>query len=189
MIKKILSFLFLISFFSIPLSATEPLSFKKALKKYHRHGENFNPSTFHDNITWDAIYKSSQFREAATYKIAKDYRISDDELKSKLWDEEQEAAKGPEFILLVYTYSKTWNDLDSKESVWKLRLEGSGKQFDPESITPFKPTPLQTSLYPYIDPWTKCYSVLFPKEAYSILDGDFSLGIFGVKGKSTLRWK
>ncbi len=187
--KKIFSILFLLLFISAPLLAAEPISFKKALKKYHRFGQNFNPSTFHDNISWHVIYKSPEFREAFAYKYAKDYRLSAEELKSKLWDEEQEAAKGPEFILIVYTYSKSWNDLDSKDSVWKLRLEAGDKQFDPLSITSFKPTPLETSIYPYMDPWTKAYSVLFPKEADAALENDFSLSIFGVKGKSTLKWK
>jgi len=186
---KKLFFSFLMILWASSAAWAEPLSFKKALKKYHRHGENFNASTFHDNITWDAIYKSPEFREASAYKYAKDYRLSDEELKSRLWNESQEAAKGPEFILLVYTYSKAWNDLDSKQSVWKLRLEGEGKQFEPLSITAFKPTPLDTSMYPFFDPWTKAYSVLFPLEAYEVLDGDFSLAIFGAKGKSTLRWK
>lgn len=186
--RKIFFILSLV-FFAIPLFASEPLSFKKALQKYHRQGQNFNPSTFHDNISWHVIYKSSEFREAVAYKYAKDYRLSEEELKSRLWDEAQETAKGPEFILIVYTYSKSWNDLDSKESVWKLRLEGNNKQFDPLSITSFKPTPLETSMYPYMDPWTKAYSAIFPKEAESILAGDFSLSVFGVKGKSTLKWK
>ena len=188
MTKKIFSILCLLLFSSL-LFASEPLSFKKALKKYHRHGESFSFSTLFDNITWDVVYKSPEFREAATRKLAKDYRWTEDELKTKLWDEDHEAAKGPEFIAMVYTYHKTWNDLDVKDSIWKLRLEGDGKQFEAVSIVKIKPTPIDTSLYPFVDPWTKAYSVVFPQEAYSILDGNFSLSVFGVKGKNTLRWK
>lgn len=186
--KKIILSL-LLCFMALSATAADVPSFKKALKKYHRHGAQFNFSTFHDNITWDVIYKSAEFREAAAYKYAKDYRLSDSELQAKLVDEEQAALKGPEFIVLVFTYSKAWNNFDAPDSVWKLRLEAEGKQFDPVSIVAFKPTPLETSLYPFFDPWTKAYSVLFPTEAYAVLNEQFSLSAFGAKGKSTLRWK
>ncbi len=186
--KKIILSL-LLCFVTLSAFADDVPSFKKVLKKYHRHGEHFNFSTFHDNITWDVVYKSAEFREAAAYKYAKDYRLSDSELKAKLIEEEQAALKGPEFIVLVYTYSKSWNNFDAPDSVWKLRLEGEGKQFDPVSIQEFKPTPLDTSLYPYYDPWIKSYSVLFPVEAYAVLNEQFTLSAFGVKGKNTLRWK
>lgn len=178
----------LIALLAFPVFADDAPSYKKALKKFHRHGEQFNFSTFHDNITWDVIYKSAEFREAMAYKYAKDYRLNDAELQSRLADEQRAALKGPEFIVLFYTYGKTWNDLAAVDSVWKIRLEGDGKQFDPIGIQEFKPTAIDTVMYPYYDPWIKSYSVLFSPEAYSILEGKFSLSVFGARGKNTLRW-
>ncbi len=187
--KLKLLFTFLILFFTRSLFADDFLSFKQALKKYHRHGEAFSFETFHDNLAWDVVYRSLEFREAVSRKYAKDYRLSEEDLKSKLWEDGQEAAKGPEFIVVFYAYNKKWNDLEEKDSIWKMRLAGDGRSFDPVNIVKMKPTPLDQSFYPFMAPWTKTYSVLFPKEAYLALEGDFSLSLFGVKGKDTLRWK
>jgi len=167
---------------------TDDLSYRQALKKYHRHGEKYSWDTLHENIYWDVIYKSVEFREAYERKYAKDYKLGPEELQTRIQQAHTEAERGPEFFVIFTTYSKAWNDLDMKDSIWRLRLVVDDRMIEPVSIAKIKPTPLDASFYPFITPWARVYTVLFPAGALSSNSGDFKLSVFGVKGKQKLTW-
>lgn len=168
--------------------AVDPLSFKQALKKYHRHGEFFNRQNLHANIFWDVVYKDKEFREAMSRVYAEKYQLSESELQSRIWNEYQEAERGPEFVVILYTYDKKWNDLDSRESIWRLRLEREDQEYTPVSVVKVKPTPTDETFYPFSAPWTQMYVVLFPKGSLSGSPQNFKLTLYGLKGQNTLTW-
>ncbi|MFO1520359.1 MAG: hypothetical protein U1F57_11975 [bacterium] len=170
-------------------SRAEELSFKKTLKKYHRHGEKYNWDTLHENIHWDVIHKTDEFRRAYEREYAKYYKLSPEELNTRTVQSLEEGEKGPEFLVILSTYSRKWNDLDSKDSIWRLRLENGGETYEPVSISLLKTNPIDATFYPYIYPWSKVYSVLFPKGAVTSSSSDYKLTLFGVKGQQTLHWE
>ncbi len=188
--KKILKLfsIFLLLGFSLQASASDA-SYNKILKKYHRRGEKFNFGIFHDTLLWDVVFKSAEFREAAMRKYAKDYQLSEEDLKAKLFEAEQDYEEGPEFQVILYTYDRKWNDLELKNSVWRVKLESGDQSFDPVKITKIKLDAINTAFYPYNDPWTMMYSVRFPREALTAVQNDFSLSIYGARGQNTLHWK
>ena len=100
----------------------------------------------------------------------------------------EEAERGDEFFVILTTYSKIWNDLDSKDSIWRLRVLSGDERIPPTSITKIKPTPVDTTFYPYVFPWSKVYVVVFPKGSVPSENSEFKLSLYGVKGQQTLNW-
>lgn len=184
-----LGILLLSSLFCVLSKAEEPLSFREALKKYHRHGEYFSAQSMHANIVWDAVYRSEEFREAQAKKYAQWYHLTDAELQSRLWEEREEARRGAQFIVVLYTYSPKWNDLDAQDSIWRLRLEMGSESYEPVSISKMKPSPLDLTYYPYGAPWSKMYSVWFAPEILASGVRDFRLTLYGAKGQQTLHFQ
>ena len=168
-------------------ASEEGLKYKDALKKYHRHGEFFNAKNLHAHIVWDVVYKSPEFRESAARTYAKYYRLTEAELDALLQRERLEAEKGEEFIVVLYTYDRKWNDLEKEDSIWRIRAEVGSQAHEPMSIQKVKPTPIERFMYPYMRPWTTMYSVRFPR---GILGPDaFALDLFGVLGHQDLKWE
>lgn len=187
--NKILCYIFLIvSLLTSSVCLAQNLSYKQSLKKFHRHGEKYSWQTLHENIYWDAIFKSADFREAYEREYGKVYKLSPEEIQTHIQQAREEAEHGDEFLVILTTYSKVWNDLDAKESIWRLRLMLGGEQIEPTSITKIKPTPVDATLYPFLTPWAKVYTVVFPKGSVSSEHADFKLSLFGVKGQQTLTW-
>jgi hypothetical protein len=187
--KKAISILLFFGLFAWFLPAkAEELSYSKVLKKYHRHGEKYSWDTLHENIFWDVIYQSMEFREAYERQYGKYYKLTPAEIATRIEEERQDAEAGDEFLVILNTYSKVWNDLDSKDSIWRLRLLVGNDSIAPESIKKIKPTPIDATFYPFILPWEKVYRVVFPRGSVPAENSDFRLSLYGVKGQETLTW-
>jgi hypothetical protein len=186
--KKTFFLLALLLLFPAGGRADDDLSFRAALKKYHRHGEFFNNQNLHASIVWDVVYKSGEFREALARRYAKAYRLTDQELSARLLEEKEEARLGPEFMVILYTYDRKWNDLDKEDTIWRIRLAAGNESFEPVRITKLKPTPLDQTFYPFMETWTHAYLVLFPPGSLADDLQTFQLSLFGIKGHQTLTW-
>src|SRR5262245_56396245 len=186
--KKIFFLLALLLLFPTGSRADDDLSFGQALKKYHRHGEFFNSQNLHASIVWDVVYKSDEFREAMARRYAKAYRLTEAELNARIAQEKEEARRGPEFMVVLYTYDRKWNDLAKPDTIWRVRLETGNESYEPVKVTEIKPTPLDQTFYPFMETWTHAYTVLFPSGSLSTDRQDFRLAIFGIKGHETLSW-
>ncbi|MBI5888593.1 MAG: hypothetical protein HZB82_07785 [Deltaproteobacteria bacterium] len=145
-----------------------------------------------------ATYKDFSFRKAYIERYAKSYQIDDDYKKSLIERERAAADDSNEFFLSVYTPEERWNDLDSKDSVWRLFLEDdTGRRLIPISVKRVeKGDPFIREFFPYVDPWSLVYTVRFPK--YSA-QGDESipgkeskflkLTVTGILGKGEIIWR
>ncbi len=94
----------------------------------------------------------------------------------------------PTIFAITYMPELAWNDWDSKNSVWRIAIEGcpSGdaapikvERFDP----PFNAE--MYSLYPYLDEYSSAYRLQFPAEANCAHPG---LLISGALGRTELKW-
>ncbi|MBL7686184.1 MAG: hypothetical protein JNK65_09165 [Deltaproteobacteria bacterium] len=185
--KKILCFLFL--FFPFIGFAGEASHYKKMLKKYTRHGEDFNIQTMAANLVIDGLYLSDEFREAYAKRFAEIYRLNSNDTRLKVNEEIEKSKKGTQFLLSVFTYDKKWNELETDQSIWKLRLEFEGKSYTPLQVEKLKITPADTTFYPFLTPWSKLYLVTFDKNISLSDQSSFEMALFGVKGNRTLVWK
>jgi hypothetical protein len=186
--RHLIFFFILLFFFTCSTFAGSNPSYKDILKKHHRHGEFFNKQNLHANIVWDVIYKSEEFREAYEREYAKIYHLSESELQSRIREEQEEARDGDEFVVILYTYDKKWNDLESAQTSWRVRLAVGNEEYEPVNITKVKPNPVNQTFYPFMEPWTKTYSVFFAPGSIPKNPQNFKLTLFGVKGEQTLAW-
>ncbi len=167
--------------FLIPFSsfATQVPSYKEILKKYHRHGESYSLDTFHAHFVWDVVYQNEEFQEVLQREYDRFYP-SEQILK--------EGGVGPRFLVSFFTYRKKWNDLDSKDSLWRLTLKVGDRIFSPEQITTKKLSPKQLAFYPFVSPWAEIYEVSFDAPLAEFSE-KIQLELEGIKGKSVLQWR
>lgn len=145
-----------------------------------------------------ATYKAFSFRKAYIERYAESYQIDDDYKKSLIERERVVAEDSNEFFLSVYTPEERWNDLDSRDSVWRLFLEDdAGKRLIPISVKRVeKGDPFIREFFPYVDPWSLVYTVRFPR--YSAQGDDsipgkeskfLKLTVTGILGKGEIIWR
>ncbi len=146
----------------------------------------------------NATYKDKTFRDAYADRYAEGFELSE-AYRSKLLERESEAAEQyNEFFLTAYSPAEALNDLDSKNSVWRLFLDdSSGARLTPVSITRLDPADaLLREFFPFFDPWSRAYLVKFPKYsetgAEPIPGPDTSfikITVTGLFGKGELVWR
>ncbi|MEK6531831.1 MAG: hypothetical protein AABZ23_04985 [Deltaproteobacteria bacterium] len=151
---------------------------------------------FSTRLYLSATYKTMDFRASYVERYSAAYQ-ADEEARLKLLEkEEEEALKFDDFFVVVYTPEKQWNDLDKKDSIWRLFLEdASGVKSGPAFITRLsRASPLEREFYPHLDEWSVAYEVRFLKQPRAE-DGDepraigpVRLKVTGVLGKGELVW-
>ena len=101
------------------------------------------------------------------------------------------------FFVALWVPDDKGNDLEKPESVWSLRLVGSGeKDFEPVYVRKTSLRPEEISrFFPYFGSWYRAYEVAFPKEAAPSPEpptsGDprLKLVLTGVQGRAVLAWR
>lgn len=146
----------------------------------------------------NATFKAPSFRKAYIDRYSMSYDL-DENYKSALLARESEVVEQfNEFFISFYTPNEKWNDLDRKDSIWKLYLEDNkGSRLVPISIDKIdEKDPLLREFFPYFDLWGSAYIVKFPKYPPAGLEpvpGEdteyFKLIITGILGKGELKWR
>ena len=106
--------------------------------------------------------------------------------------------KSTVFLVSVYTPRKSYNNLDSKRSIWMVYLTNSeGESLMPLSIRPSQQKKVfLKKFFPFVTDWSKQYIIKFPKyydkkERKLFLNFGvkwIKLIITGVNGKAVLKW-
>lgn len=175
---------------------TKKAAYSNALDKWTRSVtvyEGMDPRLYL-NVT----YKDKTFRDAYTERYAEGFELPE-AYKGMLLVREAEASEQyNEFFLAVYSPVEALNDLDAKNSVWRLFLEdSSGARLAPVSITRLGPEDaLLREFFPFFDPWSRAYIVKFPKysetgtEPIPGPDTAFiKIIVTGLFGKGELVWR
>lgn len=143
-----------------------------------------------------ATLKSWEFREAYIEKYAEAYNLSRSD-KAALREAQLEKARSVyEFHLTVQTTDSTWNDLDDRESTWRISLsDGTGDEIYPEEIDRLRlPAPYELVFFPERTAFSRPYRVVFEKpEAPSAgfsgpVSGELILKVTGPMGGVDMRW-
>lgn len=160
--------------------------------------------TRHDKVTYDvesalemwATYKSSDFREAFVAHYAVAYSLGDAD-RERLRQAQSEAAAGAyEFLVTAQSANYRWNDLEKKNSPWRLSLRDRAEhELSPDAIKVEKlPDMFEREFYPVKTPFTKTYSVRFARpgsrdeEFVGDKSGQITLRVSGAVGRVDLTW-
>jgi len=149
-------------------------------------------------IYLSATYKDTSYIAAYVLRYSKAYKLDEDYAMALSERELGEADKYNEFFISVYTPDESWNDLEKRDSIWRLYLEdGTGARLLPVSITRVdKGDPLVREFFPYFDMWSAAYRVKFPRYSETgtepipnDLTGYLRLTVTGIMGEGTLEWR
>ncbi|MFO0585337.1 MAG: hypothetical protein U0229_23905 [Anaeromyxobacter sp.] len=110
-----------------------------------------------------AVHLTTRVREARAARLADWYAWSPAELDARLAQERAEAAAGEEFVVAFYTADLRANDLDAKESIWRVALVVEGINSLPTKIEGITVDWTVKQLYPVFGPFDLVYRVRFPK--------------------------
>ena len=124
---------------------------------------------------------------AAQAALVSEMRAEPPDLAAVRLKKMQDDNATPTFFAIAYTPTPSWNDWDSKNSVWRIAMDGPQGQVAPAKITrydgPFNAEMLQ--LYPYLDEFVSAYRIEFPQSA---MGTDPKILLAGVLGKVELDW-
>jgi len=146
-----------------------------------------------------ATFKSWEFREAFIERYAATYSLSDAD-RSKLRAGQMSAFREAyEFNVTAQSANYKWNDLEKRNSAWRVTLvDGVGHELAPEGVKLEKlPDPYEVEFFPNKGPFTRSYSVRFPRAAVDGKPTDFAgtssgsliLRIASPVGRIELTWQ
>lgn len=182
--KKFILFLLPLVFLSYSLDAKE--NYRKVQKKLTRSDQVYRLKDLNAVILWNATYLSDELLNSQTEWLAQRYNLSQAEKENKLDELNSQKDEMGYFFVSFFSDQKKYSDLANPRDGWDLRLEIGDKRYKPVRIQKVKkPSPLETKLYPYINPWSENYYVWFPVSPSK----PFQLAVYGPRGKSHLLWK
>ncbi|MGC4000840.1 MAG: hypothetical protein QM767_26660 [Anaeromyxobacter sp.] len=142
---------------------------------------------FDHRATATATYLSPAVRVARTKRLAEWQSWTDAELARALTAERAEADRYEDFVVAFYAADPRTNDLDGKQSVWRVALEVDEGEFRPAEIRALDIDATLLNLYPYIGNFDVVYRVRFPRAPGGPLGGRMAvLEIAGALGQINL---
>ncbi|MHB1545531.1 MAG: hypothetical protein ACYCSB_08815 [bacterium] len=173
----------------IPPAVQSSGGYKSALRKATRKADIYNKLNTVMYIR--ATYFNKSFVRAYEKEYYNYYMKKPEGLKDK-------TRKYVTLLVSVYTPRKSYNNLDSKRSIWMVYLSNNeGESVMPVSIKPSQEKRVfLKKFFPYVTNWSKQYIMKFPiyydkKENKPFLDSSvkwIKLVITGVNGKAVLTW-
>jgi hypothetical protein len=140
--------------------------------------------------TATATHLSLAVREAQARRLAIWKSWTDAELERRLATERAAAASGEEFLVAFYTAQWKNNDLDSRDTIWRVSVRAGDNELLASEIHAVPVDAQLTNLFPWIGPFDTAYSVRFPRSPNGPLPdgGGFVLELASAVGKVELDW-
>jgi hypothetical protein len=116
-----------------------------------------------------ATYKSWDFRQAYVSYYASIYDLSDSDRATLMRSQLDASRASHEFHVAVQTTTDKWNDLERKNSPWRVTLlDASGGELGPTSIQVVKlPELYESKFYPSRTEFTRTYEISFARTSNS----------------------
>ncbi len=133
-------------------------------------------------------------RNAYVKEYSKRFELNREDRHELLAHQNEENNKYVVFFVSTYTPEEDWNDFTDRDSIWRFYLtDGKGQRVEPLNIEVVdERDPVIRDFYPYLDPWTKPYRILFPRyssDGVPMGQGNsLVLTVTGLKGKAELEW-
>ncbi len=137
-----------------------------------------------------ATCKSPSFRRAYVAKYSRDYLLDREKSDKMMADQMAMAGENIEFLLAVSAPDPRNADLKSKDSPWRVFLEGPAfGRLEPFEIRPLKKkTSELEEFFPYVSPWAALYTVRFLTPPGFQPGGSLDLVVTGVLGTARLTY-
>jgi hypothetical protein len=135
-----------------------------------------------------AAYQSAALRRARVEQVATWRAMTESERKGLAEAEAADGALWEEFLVSMFTVDGQDNDLDLRQSIWRMALvvEGEGEAL-PAEVRGVRPDAQLRELYPFIGDFDLVYRVRYPRWKGAPLDGrKFLLRIAGAEGQMDL---
>lgn len=171
------------------------------------YAEVFNRWTRHERLVsanegtiielWGTL-KSWEFREAYVEKYAQVYALSPSDKATLLASELKKSKTGFELHLTVQTSDYRSNDLEKRESPWRLSLvDGTGDEIFKNEIESLRlPVPYEEAFFPEKTSFSRSYGVIFDRESTNeaaqfggAASGEITLRVRGPLGGVELTWQ
>ncbi len=135
-----------------------------------------------------ATYLSPVVREQRTRRLGEWMGWTDKELADRLAAEAAEAAQYDDFLLAFFTPDRKSNDLDARESVWRIAIRlDDGSEVVTRDATALDVNATVRNLFPFVGPFDTVYRVRFNKAPGGPLaDRVFTLELASALGKVEL---
>ena len=156
-------------------SASKPVNFSDATRNYRSsdYSSVYESWTRHAKLwrevgtvieAW-ATYKSWDFRQAYVSYYASVYDLSDSDRATLLRSQPDASRASHEFHVAVQMTTDKWNDLERKNSPWRVTLlDASGGELGPTSIQTVKlPELYESQFYPSRTEFTRTYEISFAR--------------------------
>lgn len=141
-------------------------------------------------------YLSPEFRKAFKDQYLDFFGMPAEKIDTDLEKIATAQAQGYEFFLYADTPENTWNNLDERDSVWRMGLwSGLQPAVDPASVRRFKDRgPNIRSFFPFVNDFGRAYWITFPQNQVEgnpvIVDNsDFWIKVSSALGSAVLSWK
>jgi hypothetical protein len=154
-------------------SASKPVNFSDATRNYRPsdYSSVYESWTRHAKLwqevgtvieAW-ATYKSWDFRQAYVSYYASIYDLSDSDRATLLRSQLEASRASHEFHVAVQMTTDKWNDLERKNSPWRVTLlDASGGELGPASIQTVKlPELYESQFFPSRTEFTRTYEISF----------------------------
>jgi hypothetical protein len=140
---------------------------------------------------------SPEFVAVYTVKRAQIFKLPPGEREALSRQLKEEWSRSYPFLVAMATQDYSWNDLDRKNSVWKVTLANDKKQVvSPSQITAEREvTPTITELFPFVSRFHRVYHLRFPKtlpDGSPLVGADteqLALRLAGALGHAELTWR
>jgi hypothetical protein len=116
-----------------------------------------------------AVYLSTELVDAQAIKVA-DMRAEPAPLRARTIQRLRAEDSAPTFVVILRTPDRTWNDLDSRKSSFRVAVDFGAGEYEPEKIERFeRPWSAEMhTLYPYVDEYSVAYRIRFPASSAPI---------------------
>lgn len=139
-------------------------SYQAALERFTEHREVY--SGLDTRLYCAATYQSPEFREARVRRQALFQTWPEAKLEQTLAVERTEAAQAHEVVLGVSLVDRRFDDLDSKNTIWRLSLATDQGEVTPLAIKRVgRANQDLRAYYPYLGEFWTMYTVRFPLTA------------------------
>jgi hypothetical protein len=171
--------------------AAEERAYQEALERHTARAELY--ALFDTRAFLATTVQAPAFREARARRLAAFRSETEAELSGRLERERAEAAGAHEFFLGVHVTERRFDELDRKDSVWRVALVTPAGEVLPLSVERVgRATLPMRALYPYMGTFWTAYRVRFPREvagAPSVPPGaaQVSLQVASPLGSATLQ--
>ncbi len=156
-------------------------------------GRYSRSAKLYDGLTTRAfgqvIYDAPELRQARVDRLATWQSLTAEEKARLAASERATGEQWDEFLVSFFTADRPDNDLDSRQSIWRVALAvpGQGEAL-PASIEQVRMDATLRELYPQIGDFDTLYRVRFPRWRTPLSERPFLLELASARGRLEFRW-